>query len=242
MRRFFTTVIILALLLGGGFWLYQAVINREIYINDWFVGGMIRGVDVSSYQQNVDFAKLYDQGIEFVFIKATEGSSHQDPSFAEKWQHVQESNLLSGAYHYFSYKSSGASQAQNFINAVGDLSGRLLPVVDLELTPEEVINPPDKTEVVLSLKAFLAVIEEEYNIKPILYSRQDYYEKYLAEDFSEYPRWVTNVFFPVFIEAGDNWVIWQYNDQGILDGYSGEEHIDLNVLNRKSSLEDIKVK
>ena len=105
MRRFFTTVIILALLLGGGFWLYQAVINREIYINDWFVGGMIRGVDVSSYQQNVDFAKLYDQGIEFVFIKATEGSSHQDPSFAEKWQRVQESNLLSGAYHYFSYKS-----------------------------------------------------------------------------------------------------------------------------------------
>ncbi|MDO4612031.1 MAG: GH25 family lysozyme [Candidatus Saccharibacteria bacterium] len=241
MRRLVVTLLILLALAGGGFWFYNGIINREIHLNDLFVGNYIKGVDVSSYQENVDFEKLKAQGIEFAFIKATEGSTHVDKTFAEKWAAAESANLPAGAYHYFSYKSSGVTQAENFTSTVGDLSGRLLPVVDLELTPEEVENPPEKESVVRSLRAFLAVVEEEYGIKPILYSRQDYYQKYLADDFSKYPRWITNVFFPVFIEAGDNWAIWQYNDRGVLEGYEGEKYIDLNVLNKNIDLDTLLV-
>ena len=46
------TVLILVAL---GFWGYTAVRERQININKWFVGGQIMGVDVSSYQENVDF-------------------------------------------------------------------------------------------------------------------------------------------------------------------------------------------
>jgi len=243
MRRALTFPIILALLFGGGFLLYQAIITRQISLNDWFVGDMVRGVDVSSYQINTDFSVLESNNIAFAYIKATEGSSHKDPSFAEKWQAVAETDILSGAYHYFSYESSGAAQAENFISTVGDLSGRLIPAIDLELTTEEVKNPPEKDVVVRSLKSFIAILEEEYGVKPLLYSRQDYYEKYLADDFSDYPRWITNFFYPVFLEAGDDWAIWQYTDLGIIkNSHSGEKHIDLNVLNRKITLEDLKVK
>ncbi len=242
MRKFLVTLIIFITLIGGGAWLYNGIINREIHLNDLFVGGYIKGVDVSSYQEDVDFKKLKDQGIEFAFIKATEGSSHRDKSFAEKWQAAKDAGVTAGAYHYFSYASSGKTQAENFISTVGDLKGRLLPVVDMELTPDEVINPPEKADVVRGLKAFTAVLEEEYGIKPIIYSREDYFKKYLADDFADYPRWITNVFFPVFIESGDNWIFWQYNDRGRLEGYSGEEHIDLNVLNRNTALDSLIVK
>ena len=224
-----------------GVWIYFAVVNRQININGWFSGGMTMGVDVSSYQKETDFHELAQQGVKFAYIKATEGASHVDPSFGEKWT-VAAAEMPVGAYHYFIYNESGAAQAENFIKTVGELgSGRLIPAVDMELTTAEVQNPPEVDTVVRGLKAFLAVVEEHYGVKPIIYSRQDYYQKYLAADFADYPRWVTNVFYLVYLESGDSWTVWQYNDCGRLAGYSGETCIDLDVVNNKYGLDALKI-
>lgn len=243
LKRLIKTLILVAILAGVGFWAYNAVRNRELNINRFVVGGMAQGVDVSSYQTDTDFEKLRKQGVEFAYIKATEGSSHIDASFSEKWADSFEAGVPAGAYHYFSYGVSGVAQAENFISVVGELSeGRLIPAVDMELTVEEVYNPPEVSEVVKGLKAFLAVVEEKYGVKPLIYAQKDYYDKYLAADFSDYPRWVRNVFYPAWIDFGEDWAVWQYHDKGEMDGYSGEKYIDLNVVNTKFGLESLKVK
>ncbi len=236
-------VLILVVVLGVFVWGYFAVANRQININHFFTGGSGRGVDVSSYQEGVDFGKLREQGVEFAFIKATEGDMHVDKSFTEKWAAALYAGVPAGAYHYFSYGVSGAAQAANFIETVGELGeGRLIPAVDMELTVEEVYNPPEKSAVVAGLKAFLAVVEEKYGVKPLIYAQKDYYEKYLKDDFSDYPRWARNVFYPVWVDFGDEWAVWQYSDHGELDGYSGEKYIDMNVVNSKNGLEALKIK
>ena len=236
MKKLIKTLLILAISIGAVLFGYFAVRNREININKWFVGNFQKGVDVSSYQDNVDFAKLKEQHIEFAYIKATEGSSHIDKSFREKWAAAKDAGVISGAYHYFVYNDSGMKQAENFINTIGNLDGRLIPAVDMELTPEEVQNPPEKDAVVRGLKAFLAVVEEKYGVKPLIYSQKDYWDKYLADDFGNYPRWARNVFYPVFVDIGDNWAVWQYCDRGVLEGYGGEKYIDLNAVNNLDSL------
>ena len=243
LKRLLRLGILLGLLAGLATWGYFAVANRQININHFFTGGSGRGVDVSSYQEEVDFGKLREQGVEFAFIKATEGDTHVDESFAEKWAAALYAGVPAGAYHYFSYGVSGAAQAQNFIETVGELeTGCLIPAVDMELTVEEVYNPPEKSAVVMGLKAFLAVLEERYGVKPLIYAQRDYYEKYLKDDFGDYPRWARNVFYPVWVDAGDDWAVWQYSDRGQLEGYSGEKYIDLNVVNSKKGLEALKVK
>ena len=241
-RRLLGFIITVAAIGGLAVWSYFAVVNQQININTFFVGGMTRGVDISSYQTDVDMKKLKEQGIEFAYIKATEGSSHKDTTFDEKWAAAQVAGLPAGAYHYFSYGSSGVSQAENFIKTVGDLDGRLIPAIDMELTTEEVKNPPEKDAVVRGLKAFVAIVEEHYGVKPLIYSRQDYYDKYLKDDFAGYPRWITNVFYPVFIEAGEEWAVWQYSMHGTLEGYGGEKNIDLNVVNKKIGLDGLRWK
>ncbi|MBR2658304.1 hypothetical protein IKG28_00155 [Candidatus Saccharibacteria bacterium] len=241
MKRLVKTLIILAIVVGIGLWGYFAVRNRDININKWFVGNYQKGVDVSSYQENVDFKKLKEQHIDFAYIKATEGNSHVDKSFNEKWAAAKEAGVLAGAYHYFVYNNSGASQAENFVKTIGDLDGSLIPAVDMELTPEEVQNPPEKDAVVRGLKAFLAVVEEKYGVKPLIYAQKDYFDKYLADDFASYPRWIRNVFYPVFIDVGEEWTVWQYCDRGMLEGYSGEKYIDLNAVNSKTGLDSLKV-
>ena len=77
----------------------------------------------------------------------------------------------------------------------------------------------------------------------MIYSTKDFYVKYLSEDFSEYPRWVRSVLWPVYIEAGNDWLVWQYDDHGELDGYNGsEKYIDLDVVNPDKGLDAIKMK
>lgn len=242
LRKIFSTLLIIAIVGGAAVWGYFAVTNKQININNFFTGGYTMGVDVSSYQNEVDFNKLREQGVEFAYIKATEGDTHIDKSFVDKWAAAREAGVPAGAYHYFSYGVSGTAQAQNFIETVGELeTGCLIPAVDMELTVEEVYNPPEKSAVVTGLKAFLAVLEERYGVKPLIYAQRDYYEKYLKDDFGDYPRWARNVFYPVWVDAGDDWAVWQYSDRGQLEGYSGEKYIDLNVVNSKKGLSSLMI-
>ena len=38
----------------------------------------VKGIDVSHYQGNIDWDMIKDQGIQFAYIKATEGSTYTD--------------------------------------------------------------------------------------------------------------------------------------------------------------------
>lgn len=49
-------------------------------------GHPVRGVDVSSYQGEIDWSVLAAQDLTFAWIKATEGSSSTDPRFATNWE------------------------------------------------------------------------------------------------------------------------------------------------------------
>ena len=246
-RRILKAVIIvilaLVLIFFGVFGLAK---KKIIFINKWFVneGSSTIGVDISSYQADVDMAKLKEQNIEFIYIKATEGSSRQDKRFAENWENAKEAGLPSGAYHFFSYDTPGKTQAENFINTVGDdITGRLLPVVDVEYYGDKEENPPAKEDIVRELTDFLNALEAKYGVKPMIYTRSDLYDKYLEGSFSGYKMWMSSLYTPLKWNYKGDWYIWQYLNKGTLEGYSGgEQYIDLNVLNKDKSLNDLIVK
>ena len=73
-------------------------------------------------------------------------------------QWMKKAELLSGAYHFFSYDSERRTQAENFMKTVGpDLKGRLLPAVDVEYYGDKEQNPPEKTEVLKELRIYLEI-------------------------------------------------------------------------------------
>ena len=92
----------------------------------------VKGVDVARYQGEVDWGAFSEQGIAFAFIKATEGSSHVDMRFQENWEAVAKTSILAAPYHFLSYDSSGAAQAEHYITTVGKRRGMLPPAVDVE--------------------------------------------------------------------------------------------------------------
>jgi lysozyme len=241
-----TLIVIVVILLAIYFTVFALAKQKKIFINKWFVNekNSTIGVDVSSYQANIDMNLLKKQNIKFIYIKATEGSKAKDDKFSENWENAKNMELLSGAYHFFSYDSEGKTQAENFISTVGDdISGRLLPAVDVEYYGDKEKNPPKREDVIRELKVFLDILEEEYGVKPLIYTRTDIYDNYLKGEFDEYKKWISSLYTPLGWNYKDDWYIWQYLNRGELEGYTGgEKYIDLNILNKNKRLEDLIVK
>jgi len=232
-------IVIIAVLLVAFLTVFILAKTKVIFINEWFVdkNNSTIGVDISSYQANVDMEKLKEQNIRFVYIKATEGSTLQDDKFAVNWANAEKAGLPSGAYHFFSFDSPGSTQAENFIKTVGDdLMGRLLPTVDVEYYSDKKENPPAKDDVVRELTVFLQALEAHYGTKPMIYTGSEIYEKYLQDFSGTYKMWISSFYKPLSWNYHGDWYIWQYLNRGTLEGYSGgEKYIDLNVLNKESN-------
>ena len=134
-----------------------------------------------------------------------------------------------GAYHFFSFESSGKTQADHYIEVVGRWDGMLVPAVDVEYysSYEGVIDAEAIRE---ELQLLLDELEAYYGCKPVIYTTMTAYKTLIQGEFTEYPLWIRNIYYhPLF--SGRNWVFWQYSDKGMLDGYSGEEkYIDLDVF------------
>lgn len=191
----------------------------------------VRGVDVSSYQGLIDWDVLASQGIDFAFIKATEGSSFTDPRFVDNIRDAQQTGLRIGAYHFFSYDSGGRTQAANYIAAVERFDRMLPPVVDVEFYGDKERHPPDKAAVRAELQEMLHLLEEHYGLRPILYSTGKAYRLYLADDFAGYDIWIRDILTTPHLPDGRSWTFWQYTDRARLKGYHGkEDHIDVNVF------------
>ena len=191
----------------------------------------IRGVDVSEYQGQIDWEVLASQDISFAFIKATEGSGYVDTYFQYNFSHAMKNGLEVGAYHFFSFESTGENQADNFIDTLGKPDKMLPPVVDVELYGDYKINPPDKEDVIKELKIILEKIEEHYNVKPIIYTTQYVNKIYIANNFSDYDIWISSITSSPKLQDEQKWTFWQYTHTGKLDGYDGkEEYIDMNVF------------
>lgn len=191
-------------------------------------GWEVWGVDVSSYQGEVDWTALRDQGVDFAFMKATEGSGTTDPCFARNWADSQAAGVPAGAYHFFSYDSPGETQAENFISQVPVTPGALPPVVDIEFYGNKAANPPKREEVQAILDPLLQRLEAQYGQKPILYVTYRTYRLYIRGEYPGYPLWVTR---PLLAPVDTDWTFWQYSHSARLEGYRGQEaRIDLNVF------------
>jgi lysozyme len=191
----------------------------------------VRGVDVSSYQGYIDWEVLAAEDLCFAFVKATEGSGHIDPYFAQNHAGALEAGLRVGAYHFFSYDSSGFTQAQNFIQAVPVTDDMLPPVVDLEFYGDYGRNPMDAADVRQILTPLLNELELHYGTKPILYVTRTSYKLYVQGYYDDYDIWIRSILGSPRLAGTDDWVFWQYTSRGKLEGYSGPERfIDINVF------------
>lgn len=203
---------------------------RAIYSSiDLPDGYSIYGLDISHHQgdinwENLEKAKIGDNTISFLFIKATEGISLLDENFNENFFQAQRHGFIRGAYHYYKPNISSKEQAAHFLHQVHLDEGDLPPVLDIEERGEKSIES-FRADVLHWLKT----VEKAYGVKPILYTFYKFKMSYLnTEDFEEYPFWIAHHYVTKLSYEGP-WKFWQFTERGRVNGI--RENVDINVYN-----------
>ena len=211
--------------------------DDRYYYEDEHYGSRF-GIDVSTFQGDIDWKKVRDDGVEFAFIRigrrgATTGLIYEDDEFEKNYQGAKENGIEVGVY-FFSQAISEKEAREEAEWVVKQLKGKQidLPVVyDLEEvyledeTPRtEGISPETATK---NASTFLETIEKKH-YKGMLYT-----SLYWSEYYYDMDRFIT---YPIWYAQYENDVpeldlpisIWQYSSQGIVDGIS--EKTDLNIM------------
>ena len=197
---------------------------------------LVRGVDVSRRQGEVDWARVAAAGVQFCYVKATEGEGLNDIRFGENFDGSKAAGLFGGAYHYFRPDKDAHAQAENFLQVVPSLSpGDLPPVLDVEVS-----NASDAKTVLHGIQAWVEAVENVLGRQPILYTYPSFWSQTLrgSSRFSSYHLWVAHYTFkasPTVPPGFDDYLFWQFSEQGKVDGIEG--YVDLDRFN--GSLEEL---
>ena len=184
-----------------------------------------RGIDVSHHQGRIAWVKLPRQGVDFAYIKATEGADHVDRRFSINWREAHAAGIRRGAYHFFTLCRSGRDQAAHFLRHVPAERAALPPAVDLEF-PGNCRGRPSRAKFQRELSAFLRIVEVRYGKHAILYLTRKFDRHYRVSTTFSRHLWLRSLGAePRF--GARRWTIWQSSSSRSLKGVLG--HVDWNV-------------
>ena len=190
----------------------------------------MHGIDVSHHQGKIDWQqvanfKLYeDTKIDFVYLKATEGTSLVDDQFDRNWAACKKHNMKRGAYHFYQPWRDATRQADNFVNNVPKTSSDLPPVFDFEKESKR-----SEEQTLEDISTWLNLVEKHFGKKPIIYTNNHFYKKYFKDNFETYPLWIAD-YSNLNLEdiPQKRLVFWQHSRAGFVKGIS--EKVDFNVF------------
>ena len=181
-------------------------------------GGRIHGADISRWQHPndapIDFAKMYQAGVRFVMIKASDTRDDAD-ALSLKYlimdrSAAQAAGIYTGFYHYAVLPdvstdaqviTDAQTQAQKALWRLGALGGyneRDLPyALDLEnncvrLSGKTCARYLPKSQITLWAKTFLKIVKDKTDRTPIIYSYPSFLEGAMVRDdeLRQYPLWL----------------------------------------------------
>lgn len=178
------------------------------------------GIDVSNWQGYIDYTSVKNDGIQVVYIKATEGSNIVDPYFQTNYTNSKSAGLKIGFYHFLTATNEEEAilQANFFASVISGLEPDCRLAMDFE-----VFNNLSKDQINSISFAFLDRLSELTKKEVVIYSDAynaiNTFSSSLAE---KYPLWLAE-YESQTIQTG-NWTDWiglQYTDQGRINGIDG---------------------
>ncbi|WP_328864277.1 GH25 family lysozyme [Streptomyces sp. NBC_00304] len=185
------------------------------------------GMDVSSYQGSINWTSVRGAGIEFAWMKATEGTTYKDPTFSTNYLGAYNAGVIRGAYHYGRPDVSGGAAQANFFADNGGAWSRdnlTLPgVLDIEGTCY------GKTPA--AMQSWILDFYNTYKARTgrdvVIYTSPSWWSSCTGGwtgMSARSPLWVahwTSAGSPSIPTGFPFWTVWQYSSTGSVSGISG---------------------
>jgi GH25 family lysozyme M1 (1,4-beta-N-acetylmuramidase) len=183
----------------------------------------MKGIDISSHQQNVDFNKVKTSEIEIVYIKATEGVTYISPLLKSQYIGAKKAGLKIGFYHFLR-ANDPLLEAKHFLSVIDGFLYDCKYAIDVEVALGQTVT---KTSSNVRLFANYLISN---NKEVCIYSGDYFYANNLNNLVKDIPLWVAH--YGVTKPDAINYIGFQYTNSGKIDGINGP--VDLNEF--KSSI------
>jgi GH25 family lysozyme M1 (1,4-beta-N-acetylmuramidase) len=193
-------------------------------------GPTVNGIDVSEYDDAVDWPTAKAAGIEFAFVRVSDGLAFPDTKFATYWPGARAAGVARGAYQYFEPNVDPIQQADFLLSSIGTLlPGDLPPVLDLETA-----DGLSTADVTAAAQMWVGEITSAIGRPPIVYAGL-YSWPTLTDgaDMTTSPLWIaqyTTAACPDIPDPWTSWLFWQHSDTGVVNGVTSSQ-LDLDVFN-----------
>ncbi|MBY6846737.1 peptidoglycan-binding protein [Clostridium botulinum] len=183
---------------------------------------MLKGIDISMHNGNIDFKGVKNVGVNIVIIKATEGVQYIDPLLEQHYQGAKAQNLNIGFYHFMSEKTSPTQQAIDFWNSIKDKNFNVIPTLDIET------NNMGRSQRQISDRCieFLEKFKNLSGYNCMIYAGGYFGRDNLDSRVKKYLGWIAHYGVDRPMETGFNVVGHQYSENGHINGVNG--YVDMN--------------
>lgn len=199
-------------------------------------GTAIRGMDISYYDDVTDWNAVYEGGIQFAFIRVSDGTQFHDPKFASYWAGAKAAGVIRGTYQFFRPEEDPVAQADLLLQTMGPLEpGDLPPVIDVE-----VADGRTPAQVAAAVHAWIDHVAAAIGRPPIVYTGLYLWPELTGgADEASSPLWIaqyTTAPCPDIPAPWTRWMFWQDTDHGSTDGVTGSA-LDIDLFD--GSYEDL---
>lgn len=205
-------------------------------------GAMARslGVDVSYYNEDIDWAQVAAQGIDFAIVRLGgrgwgAGRLYEDTRAVQYLHNAREAGLRLGVYFYSTActEAEAAREARFVLAALGGQALELPVFIDVEESgeyPEGRADRLSRAERTRVVEVFCRLIEEA-GYESGIYSGHYYFNSALYPDsLGARTIWLANYSLSRYnrVPSFPGYAIWQFTDRAQLKGIPG--YVDLNVI------------
>ena len=199
-----------------------------------------RGIDVSSYQGDIDWPQVKADGYDFVFLRVgfrgygRSGSLNEDRNFTANLAGARSAGLEVGVYFFSqAVNETEALEEARFVLKLLDGAALELPVVyDPELIRDDVARTDNVTgeQFTQNTLAFCQAIAQA-GYAPMIYSNMVWEDALFdMKALEEYPVWYAD--YEPIPQTPYHFAFWQYSNQGRVKGISGPVDLDVQFIPR----------
>ncbi len=192
-------------------------------------GETTKGIDVSKWQGAINWPKVKAAGVEFAFVRLSDGANYRDAYFTTNWNATKANGIIRGAYQFFRPTQNVTTQADMMIAAIGTYTpGDLPPVIDVEDA-----GGLSAATVAARVRTWVDRVEGALHVKPIVYTGKYFWRDEVGgpTSFAGNPLWIAQYtsLCPDLPAPWARWTFWQHTDSGSIPGISGG--VDSNKFN-----------
>ena len=228
----FGMVVAMAVIAFTAFVVLQAAQNRNRRVRgkpvppECKLGPTTAGIDVSYYQGDITWSRVRRAGVQFAFVRVSDGATILDTKFAANWSGARQAGVLRGAYQFFRPEEDPIAQANVLVRELRKRgAGELPPVIDIEVTG----GLPLAT-VVARARVWIEHVRSQLGVEPIVYTNPGMWRWGGATELGRQLLWLAHYTHacPTVPPPWSRWTFWQYTDNGRVDGIDGP--VDLDVF------------